>query len=62
MKEFADGNLKFNEKGRKFFKQVQVVKHSGEKGEIALTNNFSFSHGVFKRRVLQTRKNQDRVE
>ena len=42
LKEFADCNFKFDENGRKFF----------------VTSNFSFSHNVFKRCVLQTRKNQ----
>ena len=29
-----------------------------EKEKLLLTSNFSFSHGVFKRLLLQTRKNQ----
>ena len=29
-----------------------------EKEKLLITSNFSFSHGVFKRLVLQTRKNQ----
>ena len=29
-----------------------------EKEKLLITSNFSFSHSVFKRRVLQTRKNQ----
>ena len=29
-----------------------------EKEKLLVTSNFSFSHGVFKRLVLQTRKNQ----
>ena len=29
-----------------------------EKEELLVTSNFSFSHSVFKRLVLQTRKNQ----
>ena len=34
------------------------VENTVGKGEIARTSNFSFSHSVFKRPVLQTRKNQ----
>ena len=30
-----------------------------EKEKLLVTSNFSFSHSVFKRLVLQTRKNQD---
>ena len=30
-----------------------------EKEKLLVTNNFSFSHSVFKRLVRQTRKNQD---
>ena len=33
-------------------------KHCGEKVKLLITSNFSFSHSVFKRLVLQTRKNQ----
>ena len=29
-----------------------------EKEKLLITSNFSFSHSVFKRHVLQTRKNQ----
>ena len=46
MKDFADDNFKFDENGRKLSKPV---KNTVEKGEIALTSNFSFSHSVFKR-------------
>ena len=44
MKEFADDNFKLDENGRKFSKWVE---NSGGEGEI-----------VFKRLILQTRKNQ----
>ena len=47
LKEFEDDNFKFDENGRKFFKRVENV-----------TSNFSLSHSVFKRLILQTRKNQ----
>ena len=30
-----------------------------EKEKLLITSNFSFSHSVFKRLVLQTRKNQE---
>ena len=33
-------------------------KHCGKKEKLLVTSNFSFSHSVFKRLVLQTRKNQ----
>ena len=41
--------------GRKFSKWVE---NTVEKGELLVTSNFSFSHSVFNRLVLQTRKNQ----
>ena len=34
------------------------VENTEGKREIAHTSNFSFSHSVFKRLILQTRKNQ----
>ena len=55
LKEFADSNFKFNKNGRKFLK---LVENTVGKGEIAPYDQFSFSHSVFKRLVLQTRKNQ----
>ena len=55
LKEFADDNSYFDENDRKFSERTQ---NTAGKGEIALTSNFSFSHGVFKRRALQTRKNK----
>ena len=33
-------------------------KHCGQKEKLLVTSNFSFSHSVFKRLVLQTRTNQ----
>ena len=33
-----------------------------EKEKLLVTSNFSFSHSVFKRHVLQTRENQERVK
>ena len=35
-----------------------VRKQCGEKEKLLFTSNFSFSHIVFKKLVLQTRKNQ----
>ena len=56
LKEFADNNFKFDENGRKFPKWVE---NSVGKGEIACYKQFLlFPHSVFKRLVLQTRKNQ----
>ena len=46
-KDVADDNFKLDENGRKF---TEKVENTEEKGEI--------SHSVFKRLVLQTRKNQ----
>ena len=54
LKEFADDNFKFDENGRKFSKQVE---NTVGKGEIR-HEQFLLSHSVFKRLVLQTRKNQ----
>ena len=55
LKGFADDHFKFDENGRKFSK---LVEHSIGKREMLIMNNFSFSNSVFKRLVLQTRKNQ----
>ena len=46
LKKFADDNSKFDENGRKFAIWVE-------------NSNFSLSHIVFKRLILQTRKTQD---
>ena len=45
LKEFAEGSFKFDENGRKFSKWIENTAMS----------NFSFSHSVFKRLLLQTR-------
>ena len=55
MKEFADKKFKFDENGRKFFK---LVGNTVEKGEIARYEQFLLFHNVFKRLVLQTRRNK----
>ena len=55
LKELADDNFEFKENGRKFSKWVE---NTVEKEKLLVTSNFSFSHCVFKRLVLQTRKNQ----
>ena len=55
LKEFADDNLKFDENEGKFSKRVE---NTVAKGEIAHYEQFLFFHSVFKRLVLQTRKNQ----
>ena len=36
----------------------QGYKHPWEKEKLLVTSNFSFSHIVFKRLVMQTRKNR----
>ena len=55
MEKFADDSFKFDEKGRKFLKWVEITVG---KGTLLVTSNFSFSHRVSKRLVLQTHKNQ----
>ena len=55
LKDFVDVNL--NKNGRKFSKSW-ARKHDGEMEKLLVTTNFSFSHSVFKRLALQTRKNQ----
>ena len=55
IKEFADDNSKFDKNGVKFSKRVDKL---WEKEKLLVTSNFSFSHSAFKRRLLQTRKNQ----
>ena len=55
LKEFADDNFKFDGDGEKFFKRVET---QWEKEKLLIMSNFSFSRSVFKRYVLQTRKNQ----
>ena len=52
-KKFADDNLKFDENSRKFSKRVKTL---WEKGKLLVTSNFCFSHSVFKRLEMQTRK------
>ena len=49
----AYDNFKFDENGRKLQKWKENTVGKGE-----ITSNFSFSHSVFKRIVLQSRKNQ----
>ena len=51
LKEFTDNNLKFDDYGKKFSKQVGKEK-------LIIMSSFSFSHSVFKTLVLQTHKNQ----
>ena len=52
--QFADDNFKCDENDRKF--SIWLENTVG-KGEIALvTSNFSFSHSIFKRLLLQTRE------
>ena len=51
LKVFAGDNFKLDENGRKFSKPVENIVG---KGEIARYEQFSFSHSVFKRPVLQT--------
>ena len=55
MKESADNNFKFDKNVRKLPKSVE---NTVGKGEISRDEQFLFSSSVFKRLVLQTRKNQ----
>ena len=52
--KFADDNSNFDENDRKFLKCVENI----DMEKLLVTSNFSFSHSVFKRYVLQTCKNQ----
>ena len=56
LKDFADDNFRFVENGKKA--PLTGGKTLGEKEKVLVTSNFSFCHSVFKRLVLQTRKNQ----
>ena len=47
--------LRLDENGKKFSKRVKTL---WEKEKLLSTSNFSFSHSVFKRLVLQIGKNQ----
>ena len=55
LRDLADDNFKFKENGEKFSKWVEKKK-LWEKEKLLVTSNFSFSHSVFKRLPLQTRK------
>ena len=54
LKGYADDNSKFDENGRQFSERIE--NSVGIKRMIS--SNFSFSHCVFKRPLLQTPKNQ----
>ena len=56
LKEFADDFFNFDESGKKFSKRVE---NTVGKGETDRYEQFLLSQSVFKRLVLQTRKNQD---
>ena len=55
LKGFADDNFEIDENGRKVSKHVE---NAVAKEKLLVMSNFSFSHSVFKRLVLQTLKNQ----
>ena len=59
LKEFADGNFKFDENGRKLSKQVENTVGNGE---IASYEQFLLSHSVFKRLVSQGRQKESLCE
>ena len=56
MKKYVDYNFKFDENGRQFSKPVENAV--GKKEKLLVASNFSFSHSVFKKYVLQTCKNK----
>ena len=58
LKELANDNFKFDENGKKLFKRVRNTVGKGEISLLLVMSNFSFSHSVFKRLLLQTLKNQ----
>ena len=55
LKDSADDNFKFDKNGRKFSKWVE---NAVEKEKLLIKSNFSFSHSVFKRLIMETRENQ----
>ena len=57
LKQFAGDNFEFDENGRKLIKRVKKKK-LWEKEKLLGTSNFSVSYCVFKRLVLQKRKNK----
>ena len=57
--EFADDNFKFDENGGKLSRRVE---NTGKRRKVLITSSFSFSYSVFKRLVLQTRKNKGLFE
>ena len=50
LKEFADDNFKFDENGRK---STKWAENTGENETLLVASDFSFSHNVFKRPLLQ---------
>ena len=57
LKDFADGNFKFYENGRKFSKRVENTVEL-ERRNCSLQAISSFPTVLFKRLVLRTRKNK----
>ena len=55
LKKFADDKLEFDENSRKV---LQMCRKHREKEKLLDTSNFSFSHSVFRRLLLQSHKNQ----
>ena len=53
LKLFADDNFEFEENGGKFSQMLQML---WKKEKLLVTSITPFSHSVFKRLVLQTRK------
>ena len=55
LKEFAEDNSELMKTAERSLKGWKTL---WEKEKLLLTSNFSFSHGVFKRLVLQIHKNK----
>ena len=53
LKDFTEDDFKFDENGRKISEMINTL---WEKKKLLVTSNVFFSHSVFKRPVLQTRK------
>ena len=56
LRDFVEDNFKFDENGREKLENRQ--KTMWEKEKLLIMSNFSFSHSVFKRLVLQTCENK----
>ena len=61
LKEFQDGNFKFEENARNFFNRVENAVRKGEIAghvQLLVMCNFSISYSVFKRLIQYRRENK----